>query len=170
MANQITKELDSLGRVLLVQLQNELKARGHKGTGSLIQGIQFEVVRDGLVYELVCSYPIQGQFLETGLSPKQIKFPFARARIEALKEWAKRKRLTSGLDRDLESFARAIAYNHSKKGFTLRGKSAFSASNRKGWQTAVLDRESQYILNQIQDIQGGLLDGEIDLIIQKIVK
>jgi hypothetical protein len=100
-------------------------------------------------------------FLDKGVKASQIKYPRAKARIDALIKWLERKGV-AGSDKVIKGIAYAIAYTHSKVGMpTRRGR--FDRS-RINFVDKAIKRSSSRI-NRTIDLE---LGKSVDIIINKI--
>lgn len=100
-------------------------------------------------------------FLDKGVKARQIKYPRARARINALIEWLGRKGV-AGSDSVIKGIAYAIAYTHSKKGMPTRN-GRFDRSRINFVDKAI--RKRQRNINQVIDTEIGK---SVDIILNKL--
>ena len=112
--------------------------QGHSLTGRFEQTIRHEVEENDIV--------IYGRgyslFLQYGVRADQIRFPFAKKRIDALTAYAQ---LRMGLPPDVaKKVAGAIAHKHSKFGMPSPDSAKFSKS---GQRTGFITNAKQDIIN-----------------------
>jgi len=100
-------------------------------------------------------------FLDKGVKAKQIKYPKAPARINALIEWLGRKGV-AGSDSVIRGIAYAIAYTHSKKGMPTRG-GRFDRSRINFVDKAIKKRQRN--INQVIDAE---INKSVDIILNKL--
>jgi hypothetical protein len=100
-------------------------------------------------------------FLDKGVKASQIKYPRAKARINALIEWLGRKGV-AGSDTVIKGIAYAIAYTHSKQGMpTKNGK--FDKSRINFIDKAIKNRRRN--INQVIDTE---INKSVDIILNKL--
>lgn len=110
------------------RIAQEWRAQGHNLTGAFESSLSHEVVQ-GETTVLNIKGKHYGAFMQVGVRADQIRFPFARKRIEALTNYAM---LRMGLDfRIAKRVAGAIAYRHSKEGMPLPGTRRFSSTGKR---------------------------------------
>lgn len=100
-------------------------------------------------------------FLDKGVKASQIKYPRARARINALVEWLGRKGV-AGSDSVIRGIAYAIAYTHSKQGMPTRN-GRFDKSRTNFVDKAIKSRQKN--INDVIDIEVGK---SVDIILNKL--
>jgi hypothetical protein len=114
------------------ELTNEFNSQGHRDTGKFEKSIEYDILTNVGTIEIVFSYLKYGIFLEKGVAANKIPFGVGAGRkatslyIEALKNWAARKRMLKPL-----SAAFAIAKTHKKEGMPSRGSYKFSKNGRR---------------------------------------
>lgn len=100
-------------------------------------------------------------FLDKGVKASQIKYPKARARINALVEWLGRKGV-AGSDSVIRGIAYAIAYTHSKQGMPTRN-GRFDRSRINFVDKAIKSRRRN--INEVVDREIGK---SVDIILKKL--
>lgn len=100
-------------------------------------------------------------FLDKGVKASQIKYPKARARINALIEWLGRKGV-AGSDSVIRGIAYAIAYTHSKQGMPTRN-GRFDRSRINFVDKAIKSRRRN--INEVVDREIGK---SVDIILKKL--
>jgi hypothetical protein len=163
LAFQLKENLKEIGEFLVIELSKELKAQGHIATGKLKDSIEYEIAGLKGELELAISYLEYGAVVERGVSASRIPYGGGKGSvskyIQGLMSWIRFKKLTSGLAKDVKSFAFAIAKTHKKDGMPSKGSYKFSNNGRrKFWQLTTINDNAQKIEN--------LLSKDIDVSIQ----
>lgn len=174
LAQQLKENLETLGDYLTQELRNELAQQGHKATGSLINSIDYEVEFFKKELSLAISYLSYGVVMDKGVSPQRI--PFGKGGgsvskyINALMDWIKQKGIETK-EKNIKSFAFAIAQKHKKEGLPTRGSYKFSKNNRRlGFQKFVINDNQEKIEDLIGKDLAQAVSFSFDDIISKIQK
>lgn len=138
---QVERTLNKIGRFILDKLREELINQGHEATGRLISELRYKIEKSGDTMTLNIYMDKYGIFVNNGVTAGRI--PYNRgsgakssAYINALIGWITQKGLESG-DRDIKSFAFAIANKHKKEGMPTNASLRFSKNGRR---TGFIDR------------------------------
>lgn len=111
---------------ILYTIAEEWKAQGHDLTGDFIKSLRFEITNGDTIKVYGNHY---GAILDAGVTPDQIKYPFAKKRIEGLTDYAKIRLGAS--DKDAISIAFAIATKHAREGMPLPSSKRFSKTGKR---------------------------------------
>jgi hypothetical protein len=134
----IPERINTLAERVKDRITKQWVDQGHSLTGKFEQTITHEVEDNNII--------IKGRgyslFLQYGVRADQIRFPFAKKRIDALTAYAQ---LRLGLPPDVaKRVAGAIAYKHSKEGMPLPSTVKFS---KTGQRTGFITNAKQDIVN-----------------------
>ena len=131
----LRKNLQDAMDFLKSMIIKEITDQGHNASGNLIRNIDIQIVEtgDGFIGRILM--PKYSIFLDKGVAASRV--PYNRGSgagsskyIDALIGWIKKKNLATG-DREIKSFAFAIANKAKKEGHPTRGSFAFSKNNRR---------------------------------------
>ncbi len=115
---------------LLVDLiKKEWVAQGHHLTGKFENSLETKIVKssDSIKFQVIDGTDQgYGKILDDGVTAEQIKYPYAKARIKGLTEYAKLRMGVS--DEDAVSIAFAIATKHAKEGMPLPSTKKYSST------------------------------------------
>ena len=149
-------DFNTIANILIEQITDEWVAQGHSLTGAFEQGLESRIITtSGSTKIQIIDTTEQGygKILDDGVTASQIRYPYARARIKGLTEYAK-LRLGAG-DKEAISIAFAIATKHAKEGMPLPSSKRFS---RTGKRTKFVEDASK----RIKDILSKEIKKEID--------
>lgn len=125
-------------------------SREHQLTGKFVQSLKTSVTKEDGDIVIQVSGLAYGIYLNRGVLASSIKKPFAKPRIDGLKEWCK---LRLGMD-DKEATQRAfaIAYKQSKEGFPARykGGSKFLEEAAERSMPKIKETTKAYVFDVIQ--------------------
>ena len=154
MFETIQKVSKDIGDKLLIEFTKELISQGHKGTGALIDSLEYKVVIDGdnIILEIYCEQ--YGLAIDKGRRKQTRRVP-----VDALIEWLKVKGIGS-TDKDIRSIAFAIQETIFKEGSPT--KNAARAGKRTGWLTDTLNKEEQNIIFLLEQALGKDLNISIE--------
>jgi hypothetical protein len=109
-----------ISEVVMQAIREQWVIAGHRLTNAFEESLRAEVEQDGLfVTKLHIIGRAYGVYMSRGVSPENIRFPFARARITGIKSWVQ-MRLGISDEREATSMAYAIATTHSRQGMPIR--------------------------------------------------
>jgi hypothetical protein len=111
------KQLTAIAEAVVELIQLEWAAQGHRLTGAFEEKITFDFLKEGtdtIINFRDTTDRRYGKIINAGVRPENIRYPFARARIEGLTNYAKLRMGAS--DKDAVSIAFAIATKHKDKG------------------------------------------------------
>jgi len=133
---------DELARDVVNLIRDEWDKQGHDLTGTFKESIKYEIEnKEGgtLIRFVDGTEKGYGRILNIGVRPQDIKYPFARARIQGLTNYA---RLRMGLDgKEAVSVAYAIATKHAREGMPLPSSVRYSQTGKRtGFVQAVDDQ------------------------------
>lgn len=111
--------LNSIGEVVKKAIILNFKIQGHVMTGDLIDTINYKIQQTDIGGRIDFYLNDYGMYQNFGVTPSQIKKPFARPRIEGLQRFAKIK---LGISNDKEALrvAFAIAKKQSVEGMPTK--------------------------------------------------
>lgn len=125
-----------IARDFVEVLREELEGQGHRASGRLINSVEDVVAAtlDGFNTDIL--HNSYGRYQNTGVSARRIPFsPGSGKRtsqfINALAQWVKLKKFTSGLDKDILGAAFAIAKKMKKEGMPTSGAFKHSKNGRR---------------------------------------
>ncbi len=108
-----------IGEVVKKAIILNFKIQGHVMTGDLIDTINYKIQETDIGGRIDFYLNDYGMYQNYGVTPSQIKNPFARPRIEGLQRFAKIK-LGISNDKEALSVAFAIAKKHSVEGMPTK--------------------------------------------------
>jgi hypothetical protein len=112
--------MDEIQRIIKESIIQAWKDKGHQLTGAFENSISFEIKNIGLLVILEVWGNTYSKYMDKGVLASQIKYKFARARIEGLTRYAELRMGLSG--KSARSAAYAMATKHAKYGMPLRTK------------------------------------------------
>lgn len=143
--NPIKRALESVGKRMVIRFGQELTAQRHSATGKLIQSFQTNVSLSSLVFGKVEVTMIRyGLWVDSGRAPGVKGVP-----IQALMEWIRVKGIATA-DKVVRSIAFAIMNKIKKEGIPTSGSRRI-ASKRTGFLQDAINKESEGILNQMEE-------------------
>jgi hypothetical protein len=158
--NAVAKQTDRL----VLELIQEIKAQGHIDTSALIQSVESDGdhINDGVEFNVMMEehwvYPNYGV-----KASKIRRAPFAPARVDALKEFWKRKGLS---DDDAEGAAYGTIQNWLKRNQGMPSENSYRFSDngrRKEFLEQIVEQKDwQLILND--DLEQALEDEFVELL------
>ena len=121
--NELDTLLNSIGEVVKKAVIYNFKLRDHVMTGDLIDTINYKIQTTDIGGRVDFYLNDYGMYQNYGVTPSQIKKPFARPRIEGLQRFAK---LKLGISDEKEALrvAFAIARKHKLEGMPTNGSQA----------------------------------------------
>jgi len=132
-----------VGDAINAELVKQLDEQGHRMTGKLQETL--EVITDDNGVSGVGE--LYGIFVNLGVKAEQIKYPYARARIEGLTRFAQ---FRMGVDEKTgRSIAFAIATTHAREGMPTSGSYKYS---QNGKRTDSIDDAIEAATPQIEQI------------------
>ena len=132
-----------VGEAINAELVNQLDEQGHRMTGKLQETL--EVLTDDKGVSGVGE--LYGIFVNLGVKAEQIKYPYARARIEGLTRFAQ---FRMGVDEKTgRSIAFAIATKHAREGMPTADSYKYS---KNGKRTDSIDDAIESAAPLIQEI------------------
>ncbi len=132
-----------VGEAINAELVKQLDEQGHRMTGKLQETL--EVITDANGVSGVGE--LYGIFVNLGVKAEQIKYPYARARIEGLTRFAQ---FRMGVDEKTgRSIAFAIATKHAREGMPTSGSYKYS---QNGKRTDSIDDAIEAATPQIEQI------------------
>jgi hypothetical protein len=119
------RTIKALGEGVKARIIQEWQAQGHSLTGAFERSLTYK--HEGNTIEWRGKY--YGKFIEQGVTPQQIRFPFAKKRLEALKNYCMlRLNMPEAMAKKV---AGAIAYKHSREGMPLPSTARFSKTGKR---------------------------------------
>jgi hypothetical protein len=143
------KQLTAIAEKVVELIQQEWAAQGHRLTGAFEERITFDFLVEGtdtIINFRDTTDRRYGKIINAGVRPDQIRYPFARARIEGLINYAKMRMGAS--DKDAVSIAFAIATKHKQEGMPLPGTERYSTTGKRTQFVEDATRELQPIIEQ----------------------
>jgi len=121
--NELDTLLNSIGEVVKKAVIYNFKLQDHVMTGDLIDTINYKIQTTDIGGRVDFYLNDYGMYQNYGVTPSQIKKPFARPRIEGLQRFAK---LKLGISDEKEALrvAFAIARKHKLEGMPTNGSQA----------------------------------------------
>lgn len=121
--NELETLLNSIGEVVKKAVIYNFKLQDHVMTGDLIDTINYKIQTTDIGGRVDFYLNDYGMYQNYGVTPSQIKKPFARPRIEGLQRFAK---LKLGISDEKEALrvAFAIARKHKLEGMPTNGSQA----------------------------------------------
>jgi len=121
--NELDTLLNSIGEVVKKAVIYNFKLQDHVMTGDLIDTINYKIQTTDIGGRVDFYLNDYGMYQNYGVTPSQIKKPFARPRIEGLQRFAK---LKLGISDEKEALrvAFAIARKHKLEGMPTNGSKA----------------------------------------------
>lgn len=135
--------LNKVGQILDDAIIEQFALQGHKMTGAFEASLQ----RRNGVNDIECQAVNYGNFVNLGVRADQIRYPFAKARIDGLQNFVKH-RITQD-DKLSRHIAYAIAAKHAKVGMPTPESARFS---QNGKRTDFIDDALEQTDEQITDI------------------
>lgn len=117
--------LTDIGKLVNEKIVDQVIQQGHSMTGAFEQSLEV-VVDQYAVSGLGNTY---GIYLNLGVKASEIKFPYARARIEGLTRFVEHRMGASG--KEAVSIAYAIATKHAQDGMPTAGSYRFSKTGKR---------------------------------------
>lgn len=157
-SREIKGSLLSIYELLRKEMIEEFVRQGHDVTGSLINSIEEKIIESTVFTRLDVEYNFYGRFVDTGR-----KAGVKRVPIEALEEWIRLKGFESDAKK-IRGIAFAIQKTIFEKGISQ--PQSWNGENTKGWQTKVLERNTEKIESKVQKA----IEDTFDLIITNIIR
>ena len=157
-SREIKGSLLSIYELLRKEMVEEFIRQGHDVTGSLINSIEERIIESTVFTRLDVEYNFYGRFVDTGR-----KAGVKRVPIEALEEWIRLKGFESDAKK-IRGIAFAIQKTIFEKGISQ--PQSWNGENTKGWQTKVLERNTEKIESKVQQA----IEDTFDLIITNIIR
>lgn len=153
-------DYEGLATRIKERIAQEWQAQGHTLTGAFEESLTHEI-EEGENVTIRISGRHYGVYMQYGVKAEEIKYPFARKRIDALTNYVM---LRMGLPEKMaKQVAGAIAYKHSKEGMPLPSSVRFSTTGKRiGFvsdaRPDIVDMARQEILKIVkQEIYGNLI-------------
>lgn len=157
-SREIKGSLLSIYELLRKEMIEEFVRQGHDVTGSLINSIEEKIIESTVFTRLDVEYNFYGRFVDTGRKAGVKRIP-----IEALEEWIRLKGFESDAKK-IRGIAFAIQKTIFEKGISQ--PQSWNGENTKGWQTKVLERNTEKIESKVQKA----IEDTFDLIITNIIR
>lgn len=157
-SREIKSSLLSIYELLRKEMIEEFVRQGHDVTGSLINSIEEKIIESTVFTRLDVEYNFYGRFVDTGR-----KAGVKRVPIEALEEWIRLKGFESDAKK-IRGIAFAIQKTIFEKGISQ--PQSWNGENTKGWQTKVLERNTEKIESKVEKA----IEDTFDLIITNIIR
>jgi len=157
-SREIKGSLLSIYELLRKEMVEEFVRQGHDVTGSLINSIEEKIIESTVFTRLDVEYNFYGRFVDTGR-----KAGVKRVPIEALEEWIKLKNFQIEAEK-IRGVAFAIQKTIFEKGISQ--PQSWDGENTKGWQTKVLERNTEKIEDKVQKA----ISDTFDLIITNVIR
>lgn len=132
-----------IGEAVNANIVKQMEAQGHTMTGAFEQSLEVLTDEKG-VSGVGNTY---GIYLNLGVKASEIKYPYARARIDGLTKFAQ---FRMGVDEKTgRSIAFAIATKHAREGMPTQGSYRYS---KNGKRTDMIDDAIEQADEEIQQI------------------
>ena len=118
-----------IGDEIIKYIGDEWQAQGHDLTGKFKDSLKYKINRGEDFVELDVIGEHYGGIINEGVTADQIKYPFAKARILGLTNYAKLRMGAS--DKDAVSIAFAIATKHAREGMPLPSSRRYSKTGER---------------------------------------
>ena len=118
-----------IGDEIIKYIGDEWQAQGHDLTGKFKDSLKYKINRGEDFVELDVIGEHYGGIINEGVTADQIKYPFAKARILGLTNYAKLRMGAS--DKDAISIAFAIATKHAREGMPLPSSRRYSKTGER---------------------------------------
>ena len=118
-----------IGDEIIKYIGEEWQAQGHDLTGKFKDSLKYKINRGEDFVELDVIGEHYGGIINEGVTADQIKYPFAKARILGLTNYAKLRMGAS--DKDAISIAFAIATKHARDGMPLPSSRRYSKTGER---------------------------------------
>ncbi len=118
-----------IGDEIIKYIGDEWQAQGHDLTGKFKDSLKYKINRGEDFVELDVIGEHYGGIINEGVTADQIKYPFAKARILGLTNYAKLRMGAS--DKDAVSIAFAIATKHARDGMPLPSSRRYSKTGER---------------------------------------
>lgn len=166
--------IDLIGIELVNTLVKELEDQGHRASGSLINSVVHEVankMNEAVIYIRHLRY---GKYVNDPLPASKV--PYSRGSgaktskfIQEIAAWVKRKKITSGLDKDIMDTTFAIVNKMKKEGRPTIGSYKFSKNGRRtGWIDYVVKKFKVKLEPRVQLAYSELVSNSFIAVIERI--